>query len=345
MRFTRLFMTLGIVAFGLLFIGCDGDEGPVGPEGPAGEGYDFTYTGTVTTSDGVAGADKLVLLKALDPDGEPVVNINTTATEDGGVFTIGSSIDATAVPLALEALVGGANLRAFLVNTDGQDVSPVTEGVVDLVTMVTASPDGRSLDDYSAADINVLVAAADAALTDAGTDLDDPDAVRDQLLADIGGQVADLSGGAYTIEASVSPVSIDPADVVTSVDAFDLDLVDGGDELWDLTSDGSVDDGTSDSYDDMFDLHVAGESFPAQSATDPTAFIEDDRELVLGPVSLAGLTVTRKIYVPETGSWARFAEILVNEGAADVTVDVLIEGNLGSDENTDLVHFSSNGDS
>ena len=97
----------------------------------------------------------------------------------------------------------------------------------------------------------------------------------------------------------------------------------------------------------MFELTVGASSFPDQSAPSATARIEDGREVVLGPVvdlDGSGLDVTRKIYVPENGSFARFAEILVNNSGADVTIDVLVDGNLGSDESTDAVQNSSSGD-
>ena len=338
-----------ILAVGAMLAGCEGDEGPVGPTGPSGDGSGFTYAypGDVATADGAVGAGQLVLLRALDRDGRPVADIGSCSTLADGTFSMGSMVDAAATPLGLDAMVGDSFLRAFLVDTDGQSVSPVTEGVVDLVTMVTGTPEGRTLEDYPAEDIRTLVAAAEAALTTAGTDLSDPEAVRNQLLTDIGGQLADLSGGTYAIQPSSSPVAMDPPDVLTDVASFYVELTDGDGELWDIDGDGSVSDGTSDSYDTMFELTVGASSFPDQSAPSATARIEDGREVVLGPVvdlDGSGLDVTRKIYVPENGSFARFAEILVNNSGADVTIDVLVDGNLGSDESTDAVQNSSSGD-
>lgn len=334
-----------IIAAGLILTGCEGDEGPAGPAGNDG-GAAYTYPGDVADANGAVGADEIVLLKLLDPEGRPVADIGSTMTIADGTYIMGSNLDATAAHLGLEALVGGMPLRAFLVDTDGQTVSPVTEGVFELVTMVTGSPEGRSLADYPAADIQALVTAAETALDDAGTDLSDPEAVRAQLLADIGGQLADLSGGSYSISPTASAVSVDPADVLTDIASFDVYLTDGAGEEWDIDGQGDIDDGSSDTYDGMFYLYVDGFTFPAQAATSATAKIEDDREVVLGPVvdlGGSGLDVTRKIYVPETGSFARFAEILVNNTASDITVDVMIDGNLGSDESTNAVHYSSNG--
>ena len=57
-----------------------------------------------------------------------------------------------------------------------------------------------------------------------------------------------------------------------------------------------------------------------------------------------GIDVTRKLYVSPSASFARFTEVLTNPGGTDITVDVTIDGNLGSDEITDRVHASSSGD-
>jgi hypothetical protein len=68
---------------------------------------------------------------------------------------------------------------------------------------------------------------------------------------------------------------------------------------------------------------------------------------MLGPVADlggTGLDVTRKIFVSETEGVARFLEVLTNNSGADVTVDVTVGGNLGSDEETDLADFTSSSD-
>jgi len=62
---------------------------------------------------------------------------------------------------------------------------------------------------------------------------------------------------------------------------------------------------------------------------------------------MSGLNVTRKIYVDDVTadvSFCRFTEILENPTGSDITVSVLIEGNLGSDESNDDVNSSSDGD-
>ncbi|HEY5599462.1 MAG TPA: hypothetical protein VIK48_02125, partial [Candidatus Manganitrophaceae bacterium] len=66
--------------------------------------------------------------------------------------------------------------------------------------------------------------------------------------------------------------------------------------------------------------------------------LEDQgREIVIGPDSMGGLDVTRKVFVPAAGGFARYLEILSNPTGADVTVQVEVRSNLGSDEDTRIV--------
>jgi hypothetical protein len=49
------------------------------------------------------------------------------------------------------------------------------------------------------------------------------------------------------------------------------------------------------------------------------------RQIAYGPVTLSGLRVTRRVFVPAAGKFARFLETFTNPGAAAVTIDVDIE--------------------
>jgi hypothetical protein len=289
----------------------------------------------------------LVLLHALGPNGDLVATLSTTVTGADGSFTLSSDLDAASTWLGIETVVGERHFMALLAAANGQTVGPVSLGVFQLVLQVAGSPAGRYLDDFSRVEIQTLAADAAAALTAAGTDLDDPLAVLDQLLDDLGGAVADYSGGSFSVEAISGIVTVDPPDLLTTIDSFYVELYDGWSEFWDIESSGAISDGTNDSYDSMFELSIDGSYFPSLTAGGADTQMEDGREAVLGPVAdlgVVGLEVTRKIYVPELLSFARFAEILHNTTGGDITVDVLIDGNLGSDESTDGVHFSSSGD-
>jgi len=61
------------------------------------------------------------------------------------------------------------------------------------------------------------------------------------------------------------------------------------------------------------------------------------RQVVLGPVLIHNLQVSRKIYSPGVGGFARYLEEIQNPGISPVVVSVTISGNLGSDNNTRIV--------
>jgi len=98
-------------------------------------------------------------------------------------------------------------------------------------------------------------------------------------------------------------------------------------------------DGEINAYDNMYYLRVDGTTYTgARTGTE-----EDGMEAVCDPESIAGLNVRRKVFVPPTMNWARFLEVLENPTGSDITVDVRIYGNLGSDGETQ-VFGTSDGD-
>jgi subtilisin family serine protease len=113
-----------------------------------------------------------------------------------------------------------------------------------------------------------------------------------------------------------------------------IDLFDSLNFRWDVQGDGSIGDGTNDAYDGG--LRLA--NFPFFS----TGQIEDNgREVVIGLAAIDGVQVTRKIYVPEAQSWARFLEIVANTSSSAVNYTVDLNTNLGSNGQTVLVGTSS----
>ncbi|RLB69921.1 MAG: hypothetical protein DRH04_04420, partial [Deltaproteobacteria bacterium] len=73
--------------------------------------------------------------------------------------------------------------------------------------------------------------------------------------------------------------------------------------------------------------------------------VEEDfgRETVVRQLGLAGLNVTRKVYVPLEGYFARYLEIFSNPTAEDITVDVLVKTAF-RDSNTFITATSSGDD-
>lgn len=163
-----------------------------------------------------------------------------------------------------------------------------------------------------------------------------------QYCADIAGPSASGDHYCYYIEASdlarVTNTSSLPAagDYCFSISnglPLPTPLFDRDSYRWDIQGDGTILDGTNDAY----DRGLALSSFP----TFTQAAAEDGgREIVIGPASVLGATITRKIYVPTSQAYCRFLEVVTNPGATPLTVPVNIATNLGSDSGTVLVGTS-----
>jgi hypothetical protein len=100
-----------------------------------------------------------------------------------------------------------------------------------------------------------------------------------------------------------------------------------------LSDGGTVDRSLNDAYDGAYHLTI-GTTFPC--LVNATAEL-GARQVALGPAVLSGLTVTRKVFVPETGGFARYLEVLANNGTQPATRFVTVSSNLGSDGSTRIV--------
>jgi MYXO-CTERM domain-containing protein len=118
-------------------------------------------------------------------------------------------------------------------------------------------------------------------------------------------------------------------------------LTDGDGYTWDIRGNGTIGNGSIDSYDVGQSLKVDGAYFPDATATQVSEL--SGRQVVFGPMTMSGLEVTRKVYVPSTEGWARFVEIFDNPTAAPISVTVQIETNFGSDSST-VTTATSSGD-
>lgn len=65
------------------------------------------------------------------------------------------------------------------------------------------------------------------------------------------------------------------------------------------------------------------------------------RQLLLPNVSIAGLNVSRRVYVPQADNFVRYLNVLENPTGADITVTVGMDTNLGSDGSTTVIATSS----
>lgn len=123
---------------------------------------------------------------------------------------------------------------------------------------------------------------------------------------------------------------------LTSAGGFLFDIEDAGG--W---APGSLSNGSVDAYDTCYRLNVGGAEYtPTGAATMSLA----GRQVDFPEQTIAGLAVTRHVYVPATGGdYARYLEVLENFGPSAITTRVDIQGNLGSDGET-IVNATSSGD-
>ncbi len=111
-------------------------------------------------------------------------------------------------------------------------------------------------------------------------------------------------------------------------------LFDGTNFQWDISGNGSIGDGSSDAYDGG----LVHRNFPFLSS----GLAEDSgREIVIGPATVGGASVTRKIFIPSNQGYARFLEIVTNPTASTLNYTVFIDTNLGSDGSEVIVATSS----
>ena len=123
-----------------------------------------------------------------------------------------------------------------------------------------------------------------------------------------------------------------------------ISLTSDGGFLFDIaeTSNGQIQNGTANSYDQMYYLEVNGTRYSRGSGSVSTSLM--GRQVDMPTATISGLNVSRKIYVPEMGGdYVRYLDTITNPGATDATVTVSIEGNLGSNATTN-VYATSSGD-
>ena len=80
-------------------------------------------------------------------------------------------------------------------------------------------------------------------------------------------------------------------------------LNDGDGFLWDIQSNGTVVNGTGDSWDIGMGLFVDNVAYPFQGSLSTEL---SGRQVLVGPAAMSGLNVTRRVFVPTTDGWARW---------------------------------------
>jgi len=97
--------------------------------------------------------------------------------------------------------------------------------------------------------------------------------------------------------------------------------------------------GLNDAYDGCYMLRVAGSEVRTPSAT-----ILYGGRGVQSPRTAVGnlFKVSRQVYVPTKGDWARYYDLIVNTSSSKQSVEVEVFGNLGSDSSTKVTQTSDN---
>ena len=148
---------------------------------------------------------------------------------------------------------------------------------------------------------------------------------RVRLSAVLGGQRADAEGE-LPPSGGTLPVDLDLLDAAVSLP---VSLGDGNAVFWEVRSDGSLAHGSMfDSWGATPRLRVDGVTFANQSGNQ-AATEESRREIVLRQEDLAGLRVTRKIYVSRDGYFVRYLDVLENPSDQPRQVPVELDYELG----------------
>ena len=151
------------------------------------------------------------------------------------------------------------------------------------------------------------------------------------------GQILGSATGAVAASDQGGIVNI----TVTSGITLPATLFDGNGFQFDVNRDGQLIDGTRDAYDGAFRLRLYPPGGEVDFFGSNFATLEDNQQQIGISQNLAGLNVTRKIYVPADGYFARYLEILNNPTSQPVTLTVQVEAYLGSGSQTRITATSS----
>ena len=311
--------------------------------------------GTVTDENGNVVADIVVRLVTINDRGVEQAVIESISTDTNGEFLFQTEVTENASVLISASLPSG-ELRGFAAGSGSAiPVSPLSNALVAVVIDITKTDGGRSVTDFEESELRSIASNLfDADATD--LILTNTEAIKDFVRANVGREIAIASGGSITVEttdAFNTTQTTTSASFTTDTDVcfenIEYYLLTSDNFRFDIERDGTICGGTSATLDDMFGegafaLSVPGnEFFPNRDVfpDDGTATLEDDRELALGPAKLSDPSVTfpdppaedsfqisRKVFVPETGDYIRYLEILTNTGSSDRTMSIHIDTTL-----------------
>ncbi len=146
---------------------------------------------------------------------------------------------------------------------------------------------------------------------------------------DANGSTDLVVGNQFSDTVSVLPRVFVPASVtLDSPGRYNFDVQEGG------YGAGQLIQGTADAFDGMDRLQVGGADYSPSAVA--ASITDNGQTVLLGSQTLAGLTVSREVTVPDAGGqdFARTIDSFQNTTANSITATVTILGNLGSDAAT-----------
>ncbi len=231
------------------------------------------------------------------------------------------------------ALIGVGTVRGLVINEQNQPVAGARvtltnpDSIYGGTFTVTSLSDGT----YSVADVA------------AGTFTVRADSADYRLQGQESGQIR--------FDADVATVNIA---VVDSAVSMPRNLYDANGNLYDLRGDGSIAQGTNsvftgngvDARATRLEVMVAGVPVPFTNGDGSVGRLTQSGQLIeVDELNAAsGLNITRRVYVPKTGYFARFVEVLENRSASPITATLRITTNMAPGIVGARVVDSSDGD-
>lgn len=307
--------------------------------------------GQVFHVDGTVAPFAAIKLIAIDDRGQELFVAGESLADGYGRYTLLTALP-KAANLVVEAKLPGGALRGFAGGRGGDTpIHPLTDALVEIITDITSPSGGRTLSDFSPEEIRDFTREV-MAIDPNGLNFSDGGAIKQAVLDKVGRALAVASGAqlAAATSASVQPSgSLVPDIVMTNDSPFcpgtNTRLFSSADFTFDLTSRGKVCDGYSalinNAFNDGFAAQITNDTFVDNGTSDYPDNVDGslqqvisifaDRTAVFMPkLTTNGITLQRKVFVPTTGNWARYLEILKNTAGAARTVDFRAQGEVGS---------------
>ncbi len=329
-------------------------------------------TGIFTQFDGTSPEGQVIRLSTMDDTGEEVTILDTSTTSSEGLFLFNLDPNTNAGTI-MATETNGVLLRGFYAGgSDSYRVHPYTEGLVQLISDITASEGGRTLSDFTASEIREIVDIVFSG--DSPPELDDSDGILSFLKTTVGRQIA-LASGAQV--SALPSDSLEQSQTITQA-SFDSDtnicgigatffLLEGDQFRFDVEEDGTLCANNHESLEklfsegalwlllaeEVFETPLGGNYFP--KVPTGTHNLEDAREISFDSLNLMGpipeesgpreidetISISRKVFVPQGKDYIRYLEIFENSGEEDRVLHVEMGAQLTTSSDSALLTFDT----